>query len=364
MANVILNINECSTPLALRLLWDNESNVPVSNINSVNDWNTFFGFDSNPTLYTNIFTSVIVNGTSPCEILLLGGSNITLKEYLFGDCDNGYNLLEVEDFADCVIACANGVFSDTGVVQNGCYNLTKIHLPVCSSLAEDVFMDCNLLNDLIIDYNSITVLNNRLFYGCTSLTSIIFPNVITANNSIFYYCTSLTILQIPLLTSALVDFCDHCESLLSISFPDLVSIGGNSFSSCYSLASIYLPLLENAGYNLIIHNPLLINIFLPSLITLGDYGFSNCLLLNSVDCPLLESIGTGCFKDSLNIETIYTPSLLNMGGDVGLNNVFENIIGKIITLTIPSALMTCNSGQPDEDIQVLNANNTLTVIQI
>jgi len=43
--------------------------------------------------------------------------------------------------------------------------------------------------------------------------------------------------------------------------------------------------------------------------------------------------------------------------------VFTNIAGQTITLTIPSALMTCNGGNPDGDIQYLQANNTVTIIQ-
>jgi hypothetical protein len=41
--------------------------------------------------------------------------------------------------------------------------------------------------------------------------------------------------------------------------------------------------------------------------------------------------------------------------------MFYNISGETITLTVPSALMTCNSGNPDGDIQYLQANNTVTI---
>lgn len=40
------------------------------------------------------------------------------------------------------------------------------------------------------------------------------------------------------------------------------------------------------------------------------------------------------------------------------------ITGKTITLTVPAALMTCNGGNPDGDIAYLQANNTVTVIQV
>jgi hypothetical protein len=44
--------------------------------------------------------------------------------------------------------------------------------------------------------------------------------------------------------------------------------------------------------------------------------------------------------------------------------VFDGIIGNIITLTVPLALMTCNGGNPDGDIQYLQANNTVTIITV
>ena len=54
----------------------------------------------------------------------------------------------------------------------------------------------------------------------------------------------------------------------------------------------------------------------------------------------------------------------NLGGTTGNDNVFASITGKAITLTIPSALMTCNGGNPDGDIQWLIDNNTVTIITV
>jgi hypothetical protein len=53
-----------------------------------------------------------------------------------------------------------------------------------------------------------------------------------------------------------------------------------------------------------------------------------------------------------------------LGASVLDNNVFATITGNNITLTVPSALMTCNGGNPDGDIQYLQANNTVTIITI
>jgi hypothetical protein len=42
--------------------------------------------------------------------------------------------------------------------------------------------------------------------------------------------------------------------------------------------------------------------------------------------------------------------------------VFSGITKNTITLTIPATLMTCNGGQPDADIQILQDSNTVTII--
>ena len=61
---------------------------------------------------------------------------------------------------------------------------------------------------------------------------------------------------------------------------------------------------------------------------------------------------------------INLPMCTNLGGTVGNNSVFFGISGNNITLTVPSALMTCNSGNPDGDIQYLQANNTVTIVTV
>ena len=51
-----------------------------------------------------------------------------------------------------------------------------------------------------------------------------------------------------------------------------------------------------------------------------------------------------------------------MGPTVDFDYVFDGIYDNIITLTVPSALMICNGGDPDGDIVDLQDNNTVTII--
>jgi len=75
-------------------------------------------------------------------------------------------------------------------------------------------------------------------------------------------------------------------------------------------------------------------------------------------------VGNVCFSNCTALTTISLPSCTALGTTTGDNFVFSTIIGNTITLTVPSALMTCNAGNPDGDIVYLQANNTVTVITI
>ena len=80
--------------------------------------------------------------------------------------------------------------------------------------------------------------------------------------------------------------------------------------------------------------------------------------------PALQTVGTYCFTDCTSLKNVMLPACTNLGSSVLNNGVFNNITGKIITLRVPAALMTCNSGNPDGDIQYLQANNTVTITQV
>jgi hypothetical protein len=71
-----------------------------------------------------------------------------------------------------------------------------------------------------------------------------------------------------------------------------------------------------------------------------------------------------CFQDCTSLTSISLPSCTILGESVENNQVFSNIVGITISLTIPASLMTCNSGNPDGDIQYLQANNTVTITQV
>lgn len=132
-----------------------------------------------------------------------------------------------------------------------------------------------------------------------------------------------------------------------------------------SLTDVYLPALTNIPTACFTYSHSLVSVHLPAATICEYIAFDHCINLSVVNLPLVTSIGDEAFQDCHMLSSINIPSCTNLGSTVGNNSVFyDNTGAKTITLTIPSALMTCNSGQPDGDIQYLVANNDVTIVQV
>lgn len=355
-------IKDPTPPSELLLTWNDIANVPVADASSVSDWNLFFDLPVNGTP----FTSVIVVGN---EVKLIGGSGITIKPYLFGDSDTtGGGLVRIIDNSNCIVGCGIGVFSDWNGIS-GCYGLTTVYFPACTTLADRVFEDCESLSDLIIPFDSFTSLGNSVFNGCLALVgTITFNNVVTAGDHCFSYCGGVSIFNFPELVSAGGN-CFAITLASEYNMPKLVNAGYGCFNYNKGGVTNYdFPLLETAG-DLAFADTLVTSLSFPSLVTAGDGCFHRSANLTSISLPVLQTIGDAAFSANYVMTTIYMPSLLQLGPTVGVGLMFgsnysERVEGLSITLTIPAALMTCNTGNPDGDIQYLQLYNTVTIITI
>ena len=284
----------------------------VGDVNNVANWNTYFQL---PT-YGSPFTSVVVNTN---EVSLYGGLLITLRTFLFSPskASPGVDIVHVIDEANCVIAIEGNSFSN-------CTNLVEVDFPVCTTIGDAV--------DGLLD---------GAFEGCTSLATLNFPQLTSAGYGAFSG-------GLPLTTT---------------DFGELVTAGKECFAGT-TATSLSLPSLTSAGVSCFTQSLNLSSISLPSLITLEEGGFSQCPSFVTISLPLVTTIGDTALAECTSLTTISIPSCLNLGSSVLNNNVFFNIIGNVITLTVPAALLTCNSGNPDGDIQDLQANNTVTIISV
>lgn len=101
------------------------------------------------------------------------------------------------------------------------------------------------------------------------------------------------------------------------------------------------------------------------IISIGDYSFAYQQVLETVLLPaVIYAYGQEIFSENLPLKNINLRSCIQLGESVGNNLVFFSITNQTITLTIPSVLMTCNAGNPDGDIQYLQANNNVIITTV
>lgn len=125
-----------------------------------------------------------------------------------------------------------------------------------------------------------------------------------------------------------------------------------------SVVAVYLQTFDTCN--------LLTTINLENATTIGHRAFISCQKLTTINLPSTTTIGEGAFSAGATSTTITIniPSCTDLGGTPKYNNVFDAMSSNTITLTVPSALMTCNAGDPDGDIVDLQANNTVTIITV
>ena len=114
--------------------------------------------------------------------------------------------------------------------------------------------------------NSVTSIEQRAFFNCSSLTSITIGNSVTSiGENAFYRCSSLTSITIGNSVTSIGDYAfGGCSSLTSITIGNSVtSIGNYAFSSCSSITSITIP---------------------NSVTSIGNGAFSSCSSITSITC--------------------------------------------------------------------------------
>lgn len=172
----------------------------------------------------------------------------------------------------------------------------------------------------IIDTGCITTLTEDCLHHDFALHTAVFPWVSYAESSVMNECTVLKNVQLPKLVTSVGSMFGLCTSLEEIELPSLISTGSSMFNGCTALKKALLPVCT----------------------TVGPFAFNNC--------------------DAL--EEVYLPACTNLGGTTGDNSVFANANERDILVTIPAALMTANSGNPDGDIQYLQTEDQPTFVLV
>ena len=249
------------------------------------------------------------------DITTIGDINLAFergREAPFVECKS---LLRV-DIKGCTKLTSVGNFAFAG-----CTSLTSVAFPdSLTQIGDGAFQECSSLTSVVLP-DSLTQLGNTAFQECTSLTSMVLPDSLTQlGEQAFIECTSLTSVVFPdSLTLIGEQAFQDCTSLTSVVFPDsLTQLGEYAFAGCSSLTSVVMPdSLTQMGKSAFIECTSLTSVVLPdSLTQLSEQAFGKCTSLTSVVLPnSLTQMGRLAFGDCTSLTSVVLPDSLTQLGE-------------------------------------------------
>ena len=183
-----------------------------------------------------------------------------------------------------------------------CSSLSTISLPDGFAPGEYCFYGCKVLRNFAVPDNA-DAIESYSFSGCTLLESITIPEGVTSIGSqAFYGCTKLVSVVIPEgVTSIGSEAFSGCTALKSVTLPStLEEISGSVFYKCTALESVTIPEgIASIGYQVFYGCTSLKNVTLPDSVTsIGNKAFYGCTSIGSVVLPdEISSIGSEAFAN-------------------------------------------------------------------
>lgn len=160
----------------------NGTSFPVSNPNSVSDWNVYFNTSVNALVP---FNTVNVVGN---VVTLSGGVGLALD-----------NITTGVGISDVISIIDN--YTVTSVLLGGCEGspVTIVDLPNCRTLGNQIFDSCLALTSLNLPL--VSDAGSTSFSGCTSLSTIYLPSLLNIGDNAMFGSSALTTIYMPLCTS-------------------------------------------------------------------------------------------------------------------------------------------------------------------
>ena len=285
-------------------------------------------------------------GCSSLKSVTFGKNVTTMGRFVFRGCDKITNVIwNVKNYPDCqdwwktpfywieyntadydiresIISFTFGedVEHIPAYLCYGMKNITSINIPSSvTSIGNSAFSGCNI-NEIHYQgtmtkwcnkswYPSSISSNYTLYVGTPKVTSCTLPSIANINERAFYGCSSLTSVTIPnSVTSIGSSAFSECSSLTSVTIPNsITSIGSFVFSGCSSLTSITIPnSVTSIGYSAFYGCSSLTSVVIPNSVTsIGGSAFYGCSGLNSVTIPVsVTSVGGSAFSGCSGLTSV------------------------------------------------------------
>lgn len=275
----------------------------------------------------------------------------------------------VRAFAQCKLVTAFNLPSLTYIPDflfYACESATSFDLSSSQYMNAFCFQECLSLvstDDILLGF-TVTSIPEGCFYSCSGLVTVNYPDAADIGDSAFSGCTSLTTIDFPVVGYILPNAFSGCTSMLAFDFPLAYQIYEEAFLSCTAATTFNLPNAFTIGESAFRNCTAATTFTLTDVSVIGARCFRSCTSLATLSLPACTTIGDEAFKDCTALASLSIPVCTALGVSITDNLVFTGITGNTIALTVPSALMTCYSGNPDGDIAWLQANNTVTITTV
>jgi hypothetical protein len=209
----------------------------------------------------------------------------------------------------------------------GCTGLAALTIGnSVTSIGWYAFGECTGLTEVTIP-NSVTSIEVRAFYGCTGLAVLTIGNSVTSMGwHVFSGCTGLTALTIGnSVTEIGQNAFSGCTGLMEVTIPNSVtSIGKSAFSGCTGLTAITIP---------------------NSVTSIESFAFYRCTGLTELTIPnSVTSIGSFAFWDCSGLTALAISSSvtsIEWGAFYGCTGLTKVIIPNSVTVIENQAFYGC-----------------------
>ncbi|MFV8417906.1 leucine-rich repeat protein [Mycoplasma sp. VS299A] len=239
---------------------------------------------------------------------------------------------------DSITSIADGVFENNT-------NITSVSFPNVTRIGSETFAGATNLTS--VSFPNVTSIGDRAFDGATNLTSVSFPNVTSIGYNAFDNTPKLTskiVVNGKLIKwgDASGDIVDDTitsiddgvfwnnTNITSVSFPNVTRIGFDTFADASNLTSVDMPNLQGIRFRAFKNTPkltgkIILNGILTkwdnasgdiaddSITSIADGVFENNTNITSVSFPNVTSIGDRAFDGATNLTSVSFPNVTSIG---------------------------------------------------
>ncbi|MDE6691085.1 MAG: leucine-rich repeat domain-containing protein [Clostridia bacterium] len=214
-------------------------------------------------------------------------------------------------------------------IFDGCTLLKTVNFPTVTAVGELAFKDCGSLESIAFE-SGLTEIGKRAFEYCTSLAEITLPDTVkTIGDDCFRKCPFDSINAAGVEVLGKYAF-DECANLTELNLPNVVSIGERAFYYCDSLTEMTIGnKLESCEDGLNFLTKVSIDSPIPNKLFMWAENLSDVTLGEGV-----TSIGEMAFGYTFALKNITLPATLT-----GISESAFNQSG-LTSVTIPAAVQT------------------------